>query len=79
VAAAPDGSLSGLPGADRAACAGRRRGHGHPARRLPPASTLGGLAGVALLASGRAGRKQHIPFGPYMIAGAVLAVLAWPA
>ena len=39
---------------------------------------LGALVGVALLASGRAGRKQHIPFGPVMIAGAVLAVLAWP-
>jgi leader peptidase (prepilin peptidase) / N-methyltransferase len=38
---------------------------------------LGGLAGVALLAGGRAGRKQLIPFGPFMIAGAVLAVLAW--
>ena len=39
---------------------------------------LGALVGIALLASGRAGRKQHIPFGPVMIAGAVLAVLAWP-
>ncbi len=39
---------------------------------------LGGLAGVALLVSRRASRKQHIPFGPVMIAGAVLAVLAWP-
>jgi leader peptidase (prepilin peptidase)/N-methyltransferase len=39
---------------------------------------LGGLAGVALLVSGRADRKQSIPFGPFMIAGAVLAVLAWP-
>ena len=39
---------------------------------------LGGLAGVAFLVSRRTGRKQHIPFGPFMIAGAVLAVLAWP-
>ncbi len=39
---------------------------------------LGGLAGLALLAGGRAGRKQLIPFGPFMIVGAVLAVLAWP-
>jgi leader peptidase (prepilin peptidase) / N-methyltransferase len=39
---------------------------------------LGGLVGVALVVSGRASRKQHIPFGPVMIAGAVLAVLAWP-
>jgi prepilin signal peptidase PulO-like enzyme (type II secretory pathway) len=26
----------------------------------------------------RAGRKQSIPFGPFMIAGAVLALVAWP-
>ena len=40
---------------------------------------LGGLAGVAVLLSGRATRKQPIPFGPFMIAGAVLALLTWPA
>jgi leader peptidase (prepilin peptidase)/N-methyltransferase len=39
---------------------------------------LGGLAGVMLLVSRRASRRQLIPFGPFMIAGAVLAVLAWP-
>jgi leader peptidase (prepilin peptidase) / N-methyltransferase len=39
---------------------------------------LGGLAGVMLLVSRRASRQQLIPFGPFMIAGAVLAVLAWP-
>ena len=39
---------------------------------------LGGIYGIALLASGRATRKQPIPYGPFMIAGAVLAVLAWP-
>ncbi len=39
---------------------------------------LGGLAGVMLLVSRRAARKQLIPFGPFMIAGAVLAVLGWP-
>ena len=38
---------------------------------------LGGLAGLAMLASRRADRKQLIPFGPFMIVGAVLAVLAW--
>ena len=37
---------------------------------------LGGLGGVVLLASRRADRKQLIPFGPFMIAGAFLAVLA---
>jgi leader peptidase (prepilin peptidase) / N-methyltransferase len=39
---------------------------------------LGGLAGVALLVSRRASRRQLIPFGPFMIAGTLLAVLAWP-
>ncbi len=39
---------------------------------------LGGVFAAALLVSGRAGRKQPIPFGPFMIAGAVLAVVAQP-
>jgi leader peptidase (prepilin peptidase) / N-methyltransferase len=39
---------------------------------------LGGVFAGALLASRRAGRKEPIPFGPFMIAGAVLAVVAWP-
>ena len=39
---------------------------------------LGGVFAAALLASRRADRKQPIPFGPFMIAGAVLAVVAWP-
>jgi leader peptidase (prepilin peptidase) / N-methyltransferase len=33
--------------------------------------------GVALLITGRATRKQQIPFGPFMITGAFLAILAW--
>lgn len=37
---------------------------------------LGGLAGAALLLTRRAGRKTRIPFGPYMLAGAFLAVFA---
>jgi leader peptidase (prepilin peptidase)/N-methyltransferase len=37
---------------------------------------LGGVVGVILMALGRAGRKTQIPFGPYMIVGAWLA-LAW--
>jgi leader peptidase (prepilin peptidase)/N-methyltransferase len=36
---------------------------------------LGGLVGIALLVSGRATRKQHIPFGPVLIAGAFLIIL----
>jgi leader peptidase (prepilin peptidase) / N-methyltransferase len=39
---------------------------------------LGGLGGAVLLASRRAERKQMIPFGPFMIAGAFLAVLTLP-
>ena len=36
---------------------------------------LGALVGVALMAAGRAGRRTRIPFGPFLAAGAVLAVL----
>jgi leader peptidase (prepilin peptidase)/N-methyltransferase len=35
---------------------------------------LGALVGVAVLASGRGGRKTAIPFGPFMVAGALLAI-----
>ena len=37
---------------------------------------LGGLAGVVLLATRRAGRKSRVPFGPYMLTGTFLAVFA---
>ncbi|MFC4058209.1 prepilin peptidase [Planomonospora corallina] len=37
---------------------------------------LGGLAGAALLVTGRAGRKTAVPFGPAMLAGALLALFA---
>jgi len=36
---------------------------------------LGGIVGIALMLLGRAGRKSAIPFGPFMLAGALLAVL----
>jgi leader peptidase (prepilin peptidase)/N-methyltransferase len=39
---------------------------------------LGGLFAGALLVGRRADRKHSIPFGPFMIAGAVLALVAWP-
>jgi leader peptidase (prepilin peptidase)/N-methyltransferase len=39
---------------------------------------IGGLAGVALMLLGRAGRKSRIPFGPYMLVGALVGVL-WGA
>jgi leader peptidase (prepilin peptidase)/N-methyltransferase len=35
---------------------------------------LGSVGGIALLASGRGNRKSAIPFGPYMIAGALVAI-----
>jgi leader peptidase (prepilin peptidase) / N-methyltransferase len=37
---------------------------------------LGGVVGAVLLAAGRATRRTRIPFGPYMLAGAFLAVFA---
>lgn len=36
---------------------------------------FGGAAGVALLVTRRAGRRTAVPFGPYMLAGAMVAVL----
>jgi leader peptidase (prepilin peptidase) / N-methyltransferase len=35
---------------------------------------LGGLYGVAMMVLRRAGLKSAIPFGPFMIAGALLAL-----
>lgn len=35
---------------------------------------LGSVGGIAVLASGRGGRKTAIPFGPFMIGGALLAL-----
>lgn len=40
---------------------------------------LGGLLGGALMVVGRAGRKSKIPFGPFMLAGALAAVFAGDA
>lgn len=36
---------------------------------------LGALAGIALIARGRAGMKSHVPFGPSLALGAVIAIL----
>lgn len=36
----------------------------------------GGMVGVALIVAGRKGRKDPIPFGPFMALGALIAVLA---
>jgi len=37
---------------------------------------LGGLVGGALMVAGRAGRKSALPFGPFMLLGAMAGVLA---
>ncbi|MDG6102235.1 prepilin peptidase [Dactylosporangium aurantiacum] len=37
---------------------------------------LGGVTGIALMAGGRAGRKTALPFGPSMLAGALVALFA---
>ena len=39
---------------------------------------LGGLFGLALIALRRGGRKTAVPFGPFMLVGALVAVLAGP-
>jgi leader peptidase (prepilin peptidase)/N-methyltransferase len=36
---------------------------------------LGGVGGILLMIFRKAGRKSTIPFGPYMLAGALLAIL----
>jgi len=36
---------------------------------------LGAVVGVALMALGKRGRRQHIPFGPFLAAGAFLVIL----
>jgi leader peptidase (prepilin peptidase)/N-methyltransferase len=38
------------------------------------AFVLGAVVGVAAMSVGRAGRKTALPFGPFMIAGALLAI-----
>ena len=36
---------------------------------------FGGLVGVGLMVAQKAGRKSQIPFGPFMLAGALVAIL----
>jgi leader peptidase (prepilin peptidase) / N-methyltransferase len=40
------------------------------------AFVLGSVVGVAVIAAGRGGRRTALPFGPFMIAAALLAVFA---
>lgn len=35
---------------------------------------LGAVVGLALLGAGRAGRRSHLPFGPFLLAGAVVGL-----
>jgi leader peptidase (prepilin peptidase)/N-methyltransferase len=37
---------------------------------------LGAVVGVAVMASGRGNRKTALPFGPFLIAGTLIAVFA---
>lgn len=47
----------------------------HPALGLVAGFFLGSLAGVAVLVSGRGGRRTALPFAPFLAAGAVLVVV----
>jgi leader peptidase (prepilin peptidase)/N-methyltransferase len=38
-------------------------------------SLLGGVVGIALMASGRHGGKHPVPFGPFLATGGVVALL----
>jgi leader peptidase (prepilin peptidase)/N-methyltransferase len=37
---------------------------------------FGGVVSIALVAAGRAGRKSKVPYGPFMLLGALVAVVA---
>ena len=39
---------------------------------------LGGVFGIALIAFKKGGRKTAVPFGPFMLLGALIAILAGP-
>jgi leader peptidase (prepilin peptidase)/N-methyltransferase len=39
---------------------------------------LGAVVGIGLMLAGRAGRKSAIPFGPFMLVGALIAILWGP-
>jgi leader peptidase (prepilin peptidase)/N-methyltransferase len=43
------------------------------------AALLSAAAGIALLATRRAGMKTYIPFGPFLVAGTVITLLREPA
>ena len=49
--------------------------HHEPLPLVANCDELGAVAGVLLMAGGRAGRKTAVPFGPFMILGAWTAIL----
>ncbi len=61
--AAPLGLLLGLPGTFTG---------------LLVAALLAGAVSAVLVVAGRAGMKTYIPFGPFLVAGAVVALLTGP-
>ncbi len=40
------------------------------------AFVLGSVVGVVLLVTGRAGRRSHVPFGPFLLVGAAVGLVA---
>jgi len=42
---------------------------------LMAAWLLAAVTGLGLMAAGRANRKTHLPFGPFLLVGALLVVL----
>jgi leader peptidase (prepilin peptidase)/N-methyltransferase len=48
---------------------------GHVLLGLLLGFVLGSVVGLGLLAAGVRGRKDHLPFAPFLAAGAVMAVL----
>jgi leader peptidase (prepilin peptidase)/N-methyltransferase len=51
----------------------------HQLTALFLAFLLGSLGGIALMMAGKKGRKSRIPFGPYLAAGALVALFWGPA
>lgn len=43
------------------------------------AFVLGALAGLVLMLTGRAGRRSHVPFGPFLLAGSAVGLVAGSA
>jgi len=50
-------------------------GLGHAFVGFFAAFVLGAVVGIGVMAAGRGGRKTRVPFGPFMAAGAVVAVV----